>query len=118
MKRKITKHILAAVICVAFALNLIQPVQAQESIAEIEYLSDGSYYLTEIQEDSVPSIGLLAATKTKTASRTTKYCSARQELPLTLHHTFFSVERHPIFQDITVSLLAQQFLILPVFNLP
>ncbi|HIY64423.1 MAG TPA: hypothetical protein H9730_13370 [Candidatus Mediterraneibacter stercoripullorum] len=76
MKREIAKHILASVICMVFVLNLIQPVKAQESITEIEYLSDGSYYLTEIQEDSVPSIGLLAANKTRTASATTKYCSA------------------------------------------
>lgn len=74
--KKIAKHILIAVICMTYILNLTQPVHAQGTAAEIEYLSDGSYYLTETQVGSIPSIELLATAKTKTASRTTTYYSA------------------------------------------
>lgn len=73
---KIMKHILVPVLCMIFILNPLQPVHAQETTTEIEYLSDGSYCLTEIHEDSVPSLELFATNRTRTASKTTKYYSS------------------------------------------
>ena len=74
MKR--IKHIIVPVLCRIFVFNPLLPIHAQETAAEIEYLSDGSYYLTEIQVDSVPSARLSAANRTRTVSKTARYFSS------------------------------------------
>lgn len=67
-----TRKLLCFALCIAFVIASFTTVFAETDSSEIEYLEDGSYFETIIEEDN-PSMSLFSTTKTKSSSKTVYY---------------------------------------------
>lgn len=72
------KKIIVFMFLMIFAVSL-QPVYADETVSEIEYLDDGCYYETVIESEA-PGDGAQLQAKTKTKSNTVYFKNSKGEV--------------------------------------